>query len=344
MLTRILLFATFCIVLLSGCIVHFNGNGRLQLVAETNLVDKEEQERVSKLITQRLVGLDIEEDDIEIHHIQGGMSVTINHYSDYDDIELKRIRYAVEAGEHFALWETYLFSEVDDMLVKADSILSDSLNRENKDVADTGDTDGGGGSFQNRCGSNNSVLLRDVGIVSDSKGQPEESALLGLVNETDTAKVMQLLKLPAVKACFPKALKFAWGRPHYIAITGTDEYFLIALKKSAAGTARIPDPVIADAQEYQKSFTDPPKILVRFGGTAVDQWAAMTRENKGRDIAFAVDDYVVSTLRITYEIPDGDYLISHFHFRVILDDLLSTIKGGPSRCNIRVVSVQTLTR
>lgn len=344
MTTRILFFASVFILLLSGCIFHFNGTGRLQLIAETDLVDKDEQERITELLTQRLTGLDIKEDDIEIHHIQRGMSVTIKHYSDYDDVQLKRIRYAVEAGEHFALWETYLFSEVDDMLVKADSILSDSLNRQNKDDAEAGDTDGGGGSFENRCGRNSSLLLGDVGIVSDSKGHPEESALLGLVNETDTARIMQLLQLPAVKACFPKALKFAWGRPHYIAITGTDQYFLIALKKSAAGTARMPDPVIAGAQEYQKKFTDASKILVRFGGTSVDHWSAMTRENTGRDIAFAIDDYVVSTLRITYEIPDGDYLISHFHFRVIFDDLLNTIKVGPTRRSIRVVSSETYPR
>lgn len=353
MTTRILFFASVFLVLFSGCIFRFNGTGRLQLIAETDLVDKDEQERISKIITQRLTGLDIAEDDIEIHHIHGGMSVTINHYSDYDDIELIRIRYAVEAGEHFALWETYLLSEVDDMLVKADSILSDSLNREiaAEKIADKGDAepavamDGGGISrYADRLGSSSSLLLRNVGIYTDGNGNADESALLGLVDETDTAKVMQLLQLPAVKACFPKALRFAWGRPHILPESGTPQYFLIALKKNATGKARIPDPAIAEAEKYEKRFVDPLKIRVRFAKPDVEKWAAMTRENIGRDIAFAIDNYVVSTLRITHEIPDGEFMISDFSHAAPAADVQHTIDGGPTRCSIRIVSVENVPR
>lgn len=352
MLTRILFSASVVMLLLSGCIFHFPGSGRLQLIAETDLVTADEQERITRLLTQRLEGLGIDADDIEIHHIQKGMSVTILQYSDYDDIELKRIRYAVESGSHFALWETYLLSEVDDMLVKADSVLSDSLHRknvsENKIEVEAEEAvamDGGGISrYADRLGSSNSALLRDVATYTDGKGNPAEDALLGIVDETDTAKVMQLLQLPMCKACFPPGLKFAWGRPHYLPESGTPDYFLIALKKNAAGTARMPDPVIAEAEKYEKRFTDPLKIRVRFDKPDVEKWASMTRENTGRDIAFAIDDYVVSTLRITHEITDGEYMIAHLSHIAPAADIQHTIDGGPTGCSIKVVSVENYPR
>lgn len=355
MTTRILFFTSVFILLFSGCLFHFPGSGRLQLIAETDIVNKDEQERITKQLTQRLEGLGIDADDIEIHHIQRGMSVTILQYSDYDDIELKRIRYAVESGRHFALWETYLLSEVDDMLVAADSVLSDSLRRENtaEKKENKGDAeaeaavamDGGGISrYADRLGSSNSPLLRDVATYTDGNGNPAEDALLGIVNETDTAKVMQLLQLPMCKACFPPGLKFAWGRPHYLPESGTPDYFLIALKKNAAGTARIPDPVIAKAEKYEKRFTDPLKIRVRFDKPDVEKWAAMTRQNTGRDIAFAIDNYVVSTLRITHEITDGEYMIAHLSHIAPAADIQHTIDGGPTGCSIKVVSVENYPR
>lgn len=356
MLTRILFSTSVLIVLLTGCIFHFPGRGRLQLIAETDLVTADEQKRITKLLTQRLEGLGIDADDIEIHHIQQGMSVTILQYSDYDDIELKRIRYAVESGEHFALWETYMHSEVADLLVKADIALYDSLNSSNapekqvqhvqEEAADRAIAmEGNADPFSVRAGATESPILKYVKIYTDNSGNPAEDAIIGIVDESDTATVMHFLQLPVCKSFFPPALKFAWGRNHYIPESGEQEYYLIALKKNHAGTARLPDPVIAGARKNNKSFSDPLSISVRFDKPDAEKWAAMTLQNTGRDIAFAIDDYVISTLRVTNEIRDGgQYIIGKIHHYPLANDLQQIIDGGSSGCDIKVVSVENYPR
>lgn len=356
MLTRILFSASVLIVLLTGCIFHFPGRGRLQLIAETDLVDKDEQERITELLTQRLKGLGIDNDDIEIHHIQKGMSVTIKHYSDYDDINLQRIRFAVESANHFAVWETYLYSEVAGLLAKADIALYDSLNSNNatkkqeqnvqEKVADRAIVlEGGGDPFSVRTGATESPVLKYVKIYTDNSGNPAEDAIIGIVDESDTATVMHFLQLPVCKSFFPPALKFAWGRNHYIPESGEQEYYLIALKKNHAGTARMPDPVIAGARKNNKRFSDPLSISVRFDKPDAEKWAAMTLQNTGRDIAFTIDDYVISTLRVTNEIRDGgQYIIGEIHHYPLANDLQQTINGGQTGCTIKVVSVENYPR
>jgi SecD/SecF fusion protein len=95
--------------------------------------------------------------------------------------------------------------------------------------------------------------------------------------------IMADLNRESVKRLLPKDLVFAWSfkplddQPGY--------YELIALKRSKDGRAVLGGDVITDAKQEFGQNQATAEVSMTMNGAGSNEWARITRENKGRSIA-----------------------------------------------------------
>ncbi len=191
-------------------------------------------------------------------------------------------------------------SKADSLKLKTDSnaLLSqvkDDTTKQGKDKQ----------SFEEYAKKNPLFAYLRPNFVQDEKGQyfPGKGPAVGTVEVKDTARVMAMLNLPAVKTSLPRNLRLLWtNKP----IDKEGKFVqLIAIKvTSRDGSAALGGEVVVDArQDYGQNNSNEISMGMNSEGARI--WKRLTSQNIGKSIAIVLDNYVYSFPTVNGEIPNG---------------------------------------
>ena len=174
----------------------------------------------------------------------------------------------------------------------------------------------------------------------DNTGQLIPSAIAGVVELRDTAKVNAMLNIPRVKQLFPADLKFAW---HYQAQGETTEFlYLYALKATRNGQPAMDGKYVTDARPNTDPYTGEFEVSMSMNSEGAKRWANLTRENVNRAIAIVLDGVVYSAPNVNEEIKGGSSSISGNFTQNEATDLSNILKSGKMPARARVISSEVI--
>jgi SecD/SecF fusion protein len=222
------------------------------------------------------------------------------------------------------------------LLLDGESLFSDTT-----DLGILGDSD-----TTDLFGEEEAAFLRDNPLFAvmrpymDNNGQLIQSAIAGVVELKDTAKVNQFLSIPRVKQLFPADLRFAW---HFQAMGEETEFlYLYALKATRNGQAAMDGKYVVDARTATDPYTGSFEVSMNMNSEGAKRWANLTRENIQKSIAIVLDEVVYSAPNVNEEIKGGSSSISGNFTQNEATDLSNILKSGKMPARARIESSEVI--
>ncbi|PKQ66789.1 protein translocase subunit SecDF [Labilibaculum manganireducens] len=152
-------------------------------------------------------------------------------------------------------------------------------------------------------------------------------AVVGMSHIKDTARVNQILAMPAVQSVMPRNLKFFWGvKP---IDKGGNVFELFAIKvTSRDGKAPLDGDAVTSAREQIDQNKAQAEVSMSMSGEGAKVWARLTKDNIDRAIAIVLDGYVYSAPNVISEIKGGQSSISGNFTIAEAKDLANILKSG----------------
>ena len=162
---------------------------------------------------------------------------------------------------------------------------------------------------------------------TDQNGNIIEGAAVGFAHYADTAKVNKYLALPQVADIFPRDLKFLWcvKSPEW---DKTGNYFELVAIRTDRGNPCLTGDVITNAREEFDDRTAAAQVSMTMNGQGAKEWARITKDNKGRQIAIVLDNLVYSFPTVQNEITGGNSQITGNFTVAEAKDLATILKSG----------------
>ncbi len=173
----------------------------------------------------------------------------------------------------------------------------------------------------------------------NEQGEPLPSSMVGLALGRDTAKVDKYLKMPQIKALFPRDLRFAWSLNPYKYDPTKTLYELHAIKVTTRdGRPPLTGDVITSARPSSGVTGSEVQVNFSMNSEGAKTWQRMTRENINRCIVVLLDGYVRSYPRVENEISGGNTEITGDFTIEEADDLANILKSGKMPAPAHIVS------
>lgn len=134
------------------------------------------------------------------------------------------------------------------------------------------------------------------------------SAVLGYANVGDTAALNRLMAEPNIAEVLEPEVRLLWAAEPET--HGTATLIPLYALKLNDGKAAMEGRMITHAVMTKDEDTDGFAIEVTMTDSAADEFARLTRENIGRQIAVAIDGKVVMALFVQSEVPGGQISIT----------------------------------
>ncbi|HZY25326.1 MAG TPA: protein translocase subunit SecD, partial [Bacteroidales bacterium] len=274
----------------------------------------------------------------------------------------KRVRELLQGSANLEFWETYENSEILPYLSQANNLLKviETSTEKTNIVAESGkkneaaDTTKKDQSLLDLINKDTTKVEAGANTREDftqqnplfgiliprvtQQGQPLPSSMIGISSSKDTAKIDSYLKLPRIKALFPRDLKLAWSQNPYPEDPTKTMYELHAIKITTRDGR---PPLGGDAITSARTSTDASgnvKVDMTMNSEGSKIWARMTRENIGRCIAVVLDGYVRSYPRVQNEITGGSTEITGSFTIEEADDLANILKSGKLPAPTHIIS------
>ncbi|MHA6246696.1 protein translocase subunit SecDF [Pontibacter sp. CAU 1760] len=155
-------------------------------------------------------------------------------------------------------------------------------------------------------------------------------------NVRDTAKINDIFSRTEVRAMFPPNMKFLWGVKPIVGDNRQEFVEFYAIKKGRGGEAPLTGEAVNDArQDFDQ--TGRPEISMTMNPTGAKNWARLTGDNIGRQIAIVLDNYVYSAPVVQGEITGGSSSISGNFTIEEAQDLANILKAGKMPAPTRIV-------
>ncbi|WP_443939673.1 protein translocase subunit SecDF [Pedobacter sp. MW01-1-1] len=163
--------------------------------------------------------------------------------------------------------------------------------------------------------------------------QLRPGAVVGWVQQKDTAKVNAYFKVPEVAASIPSTMKFMWSvKP----MDGSKVFELYAIKvTSPDGKPDLAGDAISDSRaDFDKD--NKPEVTMWMTPEGAATWKKMTAEaagniqdeNDNKSIAIVLDNNVYTAPRVNGEIPNGTSSITGNFTQADTKDLSNILKAG----------------
>lgn len=260
----------------------------------------------------------------------------------------ERVRKLLQGTANLEFWETYDNQEVYPLLEKANDLLAkilvpdtdtekkaDTLKSEQDTTAaslldkikaqENTDTTKKDDNTPEQLKKNNplfAVLYPNI----DSEKRLAKGAAVGLVLAKDTAIVSKYLSMKQVKGLFPSSLRFLWS---YKPIQNSQVYQLIAIKVDPRkNQAPLDGSYITSARVEFNHLNNEPEVSMSMNAEGAKEWALLTRQNVGKQIAIVLDNYVYSFPVVRQEIKGGNSSISGGFKLEEATDLANVLKSG----------------
>lgn len=150
-----------------------------------------------------------------------------------------------------------------------------------------------------------SLLEKDdrfFALLNSSETEPER-ARLGNCTETDAKEAWKYLNSKEFRSHFPEDLRFAWGWN-----TSDGTLILYALRETPETAPGKKD--LSSINIEKSKRTNSYSLLISMSEEGAENWARMTRENIGRNIAIVIEGKVVAAPVVKSEIKHGKCMIS----------------------------------
>ncbi len=259
----------------------------------------------------------------------------------------ERVRKLLQGTANLEFWETYDNQEVYPLLEKANEVLAQLLSTEKDTLKKTSDTsqiaqDTTAGSLLEKIKAQkdttkkeettpeqfrkNNPLFAVLYPSIDNDKRLAKGAAVGLVLAKDTATVNKYLSMKQVKSLFPSSLRFLWS---YKPLKKTQIYQLIAIKVDPRkNQAPLDGSYITSARVEFNNLTNEPEVSMSMNAEGAKEWALLTRQNIGKQIAIVLDNYVYSFPVVRQEIKGGNSSISGGFTLEEATDLANVLKSG----------------
>ena len=275
----------------------------------------------------------------------------------------KRVRKLLQGTANLQFWETYYYTDLYDFFYQADQKLAeikraeknskktaavnDTINTTPKDSSAisnllNGDTTATNQDILNFDNDSSTVEKPNVSQTNplfsvlrpyiNNENRPIQSAAVGYAMVTDTSKVNKMLSKRVIKNIFPANLVFSWEVKAFDIENdkGEKEKFvkLIALKSEKRGKPALEGDVITNAREETDNTSGEWQVSMSMNAKGTQDWARITKENIGKQIAIVLDGYVYSYPVVNSEITGGSSSISGNFAQAEAKDLANILKSG----------------
>ena len=276
----------------------------------------------------------------------------------------KRVRELLQGTANLEIWECYDNTEIMQYLIQANNLLKeiqanvvktdtktdaqnakvavsdtskkdqsllDLINKDTTKAATAAATTREGFTLQN-------PLFGILAPRVNEQGQPYQTSLIGLASSKDTAKVNTYMKMPRIKALFPRDLKLAWSQNPYKWDQTKTMYELHAIKITTRdGRAPLGGDAITSARTSTGVSGDV-KVDMSMNSEGSKTWARITRQNIGRSVIVLLDGYVRSSATVQNEITGGNTEITGNFTIEEADDLANILKSGKLPAPTHIIS------
>ena len=165
------------------------------------------------------------------------------------------------------------------------------------------------------------------------QGQPIGGSIIGYANIKDTSKVNAYLRLPQVKAAFPRNARLLWEMK---AANGVVPLHAIKITTRNGKAPLEGDAVIDARQDYDQQGR--PVVSMQMNSEGTKTWARLTKDNIGRCIAIVLDGMVASSPNVNDEIKGGSSQISGRFDVKEAGDLANILKSGKLPAPARIIA------
>ena len=281
--------------------------------------------------------------------------------------EPERVRKLLQGSANLEFWETYELPEIYQQLVAADNVLASILSAAESDstqVAPAAEEKAAEASGAQANVSEADSLLAEIGQetatdtqadqsmeefakqhplfallqISQYNGQLAPGATVGIAQAKDMEKINEYLNMKQVKEVLPRNLALKWGVK---AIDEREQFFeLYALKvTNRDGSPALGGDVVTDANAdfMQQGGRTEQMVNMVMNAEGAKEWARLTKENIGHQIAIVLDEMVYSAPRVNDEITGGRSQITGNFTPEEAKDLANVLKSGKMAASVHIV-------
>ena len=281
--------------------------------------------------------------------------------------EPERVRKLLQGSANLEFWETYELPEIYQQLVAADNVLASILSAAESDstqVAPAAEEKAAEASGAQANVSEADSLLAEIGQetatdtqadqsmeefakqhplfallqISQYNGQLAPGATVGIAQAKDMEKINEYLNMKQVKEVLPRNLALKWGVK---AIGEREQFFeLYALKvTNRDGSPALGGDVVTDANAdfMQQAGRTEQMVNMVMNAEGAKEWARLTKENIGHQIAIVLDEMVYSAPRVNDEITGGRSQITGNFTPEEAKDLANVLKSGKMAASVHIV-------
>lgn len=334
------------------------------------LIRKESKEAINRtynVIYQRIDKFGVASPSIQLNENRGMITVELAGVKDPESV-----RNVLQATAKLQFWEVFNNLELSEYLVNADRAV-DQFNKSKKSTVvetvveeELQDLDNEEGevieeeevsslaaiSSLEEAASVTSegsedyqgLFTKMMPIVNQQTGSFENANIIGIANKHDLEEVLALLNSDLVLAHFPKNVKFLGGE--YPGLSAAEKQKSNAPQgiyaiKTVPGTdeAKLEGDRVRSAR-FDINHLGQAEISLEMDQQGSSLWARLTRDNVGRSIAIALDDYVYSAPNVNSEITGGRSSITGNFSIKEGTDLANILQTGKLAAPAKIVQEQ----
>ncbi|MCQ2251684.1 MAG: protein translocase subunit SecD, partial [Bacteroidales bacterium] len=272
----------------------------------------------------------------------------------------ERVKNLLKGTANLEFWETYNYSEIESKLLAADQkvrmLKQSGYDFDKNDiVVDNAEADssanqsllGEAAADSVKVASNEEYNPILGGSIRRSSGY--DGACIGYYQAKDTATINKYFAAPQVKDLLPRDLRLYWAVKPTDAFrndpTVTEDYYdLVAIKvTSRDGAAPLTGDAVTDArEEFDDRKGGNAMVSMTMNGDGARTWARITKDNRGRQVAIVLDNYVYSYPTVQSEITGGNSQITGNFSVQEAKDLANILKSGKLPAPAKIIEEEVV--
>ena len=174
----------------------------------------------------------------------------------------------------------------------------------------------------------------------DQQNQIVDNGRIGIVSTKDTGLVSGFLKRDAIRNHFPAEVVWMYGIPETPEEKKANFVPLYAIKTYGRDKAKLEGDAVTNASQDYNPTTGQVEVKMSMNSSGARVWADLTRDNKGRYIAIALDNVIYSAPRVNDVIEGGQSSISGSFTEQEAQDLANILKAGKLPAPAKIVQEQ----
>ena len=162
--------------------------------------------------------------------------------------------------------------------------------------------------------------------------------VFGVVSESDTARVNDLLDDPEVQAMLPNSIRLMYtASPIGQSEDGLEMYYLLGVREEIEMTGEVITDARVDFDELNRS-----EVTMVMNSEGARTWARLTGANVDKNIAIVLDGYVYSYPTVINRIVGGRSSITGLESREEAQDIVTVLMSGALPAPVDIVEERTV--